>query len=108
VSTDDTKRAALLTVDFIMTLRPEVIDEFLTVVAPQELPATRCWAGNEGLTLYQDAGDPRRMILQMRWRARRDFDAYLQWRMGTGFVARLEQITVEPLQWVMLDETMHM
>jgi quinol monooxygenase YgiN len=98
----------MLTVEFIMTLRTEVIDEFLTVVAPQELPATRSWDGNQGLTLYQDTGDPRRVILQMRWRAKRDFDAYLQWRMGTGFVARLEQMTVQPLQWVMLNETIHM
>jgi quinol monooxygenase YgiN len=98
----------MLTVDFILTLRPEVVDEFLTVIAPQELPATRSWAGSEGLILYQDVGDPRRMVLQMRWRTRRDFDAYLQWRMSTGFVARLEQMTVQPLQWVMLNETIHM
>lgn len=98
----------MLTVEFIMILRTEVIDEFLTVVAPQELPATRSWDGNEGLTLYQDIGDPRRMILQMRWSTQRDFDAYLQWHIASGMVARLEQMSVRPLQWVLLNETIHM
>jgi quinol monooxygenase YgiN len=98
----------MLTVDFILTLHPDVIVEFLTVIAPRELPATRSWDGNEGLTLYQDADDPRRMVLQMRWRTRADFDSYLQWRKGTGFVVELETISVQPPQWEMLDEKIHM
>jgi quinol monooxygenase YgiN len=98
----------MLIVDFILTLRPEVIDEFLTVIAPQELPATRSWDGNEGLTLYRDTQDSCRLVLQMRWRTRADFEAYLRWRIGTGFVARLDQMSVRPPQWVSLYEAIRM
>jgi quinol monooxygenase YgiN len=98
----------VLIVDFVLTLKPEAIGGFLTVLAPQELPATRSWDGNEGLTLFQDADDPRRMVLQMRWRTRTDFDSYLQWRQSTGFVEELVKMSVQQPHWEMLNAIIHM
>lgn len=98
----------MLTVEFRMVLRPEFIDEFLTVVAPQVLPATRNWDGNEGLALYQDTRDPRRVSVRMSWRTLEDFDLYLEWRRESGTVGRLSEMSAEPPVWVFLEEKIRM
>jgi quinol monooxygenase YgiN len=94
----------VLAVELELILRPDVVEEFLTVLAPQSLPDTRKWEGNEGLILYQDRRDPRRVSLLMRWRTLQDFDLYLDWRARTGFLAQLYQMCTEPLAWVFLEE----
>ncbi|MDT5117093.1 MAG: hypothetical protein QOE30_2832 [Mycobacterium sp.] len=98
----------MLSIELQLVLHPEIIDEFLTGIAPQELPATRSFEGNDGLALYQDKADPRRVSLQMRWRTLEDFDRYLQWRTETGMIARIYQMSAKPPQWAIRNETLRL
>ncbi len=98
----------MLTVEFRMVLRPEFVDEFLTAIAPQVLPDTRNWDGNEGLAVYQDTRDPRCVSVRMSWRTLEDFESYREWRRETGTVDRLAEMSVEPPGWVFLEEKIRM
>lgn len=98
----------MLSIELQLVLHPEIIDEFLTKVAPQELPSTRSFEGNDGLALYQDKADPRRITLQMRWRTLESFDEYLRWRTETGMIARIYQMSAQPPRWVIREETLRL
>jgi quinol monooxygenase YgiN len=79
----------VLAVELEPILRPDMVEEFPTVLAPQSLPDTRKWEGNEDLILYQDKRAPRRVSLLMQWRTLQDFDLYLDWRARTKSLAQL-------------------
>jgi quinol monooxygenase YgiN len=89
----------MLTVEFLLVVKHDHLQNFLADVAPKALPATREWQGNEGLTLWQDRSDPRRISLRMNWSSLDDFDSYLAWRVETGFLGQLDAICDEPPVW---------
>ena len=53
------------------------------------LPDTRARKGFQSISVHQDQDRTGRVYFWERWDSRPDFEAYLNWRMETGFMEAL-------------------
>ena len=71
-----------------LSIKSERLDEFMGILRGA-LPDTRARKGFQSLSVHQDQERPGRIYLWERWDSRPDYDAYLNWRMETGFMDAL-------------------
>ena len=60
--------------------------EFLEQAMLPALEETRAFDGCESIETYVDADNPDHVILWEKWASREQYEAYIAWRMATGFV----------------------
>lgn len=60
--------------------------EFLAQAMLPALEETRAFDGCESIEVYLDEDNPDRVILWEKWATRGHYEAYIAWRMATGFV----------------------
>ena len=59
---------------------------FLADAMMPALEDTRAFDGCESIEVYVDEDDPDLVILWEKWASRPQYEAYISWRMATGFV----------------------
>lgn len=60
--------------------------EFLEQLLLPAMEETRAFDGCESIETYVDQDDPDHVILWEKWATRNQYEAYIAWRMETGFV----------------------
>ncbi len=77
-----------VSVSLDLSIKPERVDEFIGILR-EALPDTRTRKGFQSITVHRDQDRSGRIFLWERWDTRPDYEAYLNWRMETGFMEAL-------------------
>ena len=66
------------------------------------LPETRAYDGCISTAVFREEGDPNRWTLVEEWESKAKLEKYSQWRVETGFTAKMMDLVVGPpkLTWV--------
>jgi heme-degrading monooxygenase HmoA len=76
----------------------------LIATLQQVLPGTLKHAGCEEIRLWHDQDDADKVVSATRWTTRRDYEAYLEWRDGTGDTAMFREMLTEDMAVSYYDE----
>ena len=71
-----------------LSIKPERLDEFIGILRGA-LPDTRKRKGFQSISVHRGEEGSGRIFLWERWDTRPEYDAYLNWRMETGFMEAL-------------------
>jgi quinol monooxygenase YgiN len=89
--------SAGVTVTVTWAIRPEFADSFVEALRGM-FPQTRLHEGFRDIRLLRSDGDPSQFLLVEEWDEARNFQAYAQFRTGTGDTAKLLEMTAAPPQ----------
>ncbi|QMU75117.1 antibiotic biosynthesis monooxygenase [Streptacidiphilus sp. PB12-B1b] len=87
--------------------KPNRADELIAALR-QVLPDTLTHDGCEEIRLWRDQDDQDRVVSLTRWATRRDYEAYLEWRDGTGDTAMFREMLTEDMEVRFHDEVFTM
>jgi len=73
-----------------MRIRPAALGEALDILRAG-MTGTRSWEGCEYVHVYQQEGDPTRVLIMTRWTSDAAFSAYASWRAAQGTEDPLSQ-----------------
>jgi quinol monooxygenase YgiN len=62
------------------------------------LPDTLRHGGCEAITLLRDQDEPNSVVSITQWTTREHYEAYLDWRDGTGDTAMFREMLVRPME----------
>jgi heme-degrading monooxygenase HmoA len=68
------------------------------------LPDTLKHGGCEEIRIWHDQDDPDTVVSATRWATRRDYEAYLEWRHGTGDTAMFRAMLTQDMAVSYYDE----
>jgi heme-degrading monooxygenase HmoA len=70
----------------------------------QVLPDTLKHGGCEEIRLWRDQDDENTVVSATRWASRADYEAYLEWRDGTGDTAMFRDMLIKDMEVSYYDE----
>lgn len=75
----------------------EGMGEFLLPGLMEALSETRAFDGCESVETYIDEDNPDRVYLWEKWAERKNYDAYIAWRIETGMLENLAPVLIKPM-----------
>jgi heme-degrading monooxygenase HmoA len=76
----------------------------LVAMLRQALPDTLKHGGCEEIRIWRDQDDVDKVVSATRWAARRDYEAFLEWRDGTGDTAMFRDMLTSDMEVSYYDE----
>jgi heme-degrading monooxygenase HmoA len=76
----------------------------LIATLQQVLPDTLTHGGCEEIRIWHDQDDADTVVSATRWTTRRDYEAYLEWRHGTGDTAMFREMLTQDMEVRYYDE----